>query len=90
MGAHEPAAGEGTAKGTAPEQGHRAIEERIRLAEQTARFGTWAWDPVSQLFALSEGAAVLSGLGNQPVEVTGAELYAICPPRRWRCGQGRS
>jgi PAS domain-containing protein len=59
-----------------PGRSYRAIEERVRLAEQTARFGTSAWDPVSQLFALSEGAAVISGLGNQPVEVTSAELYA--------------
>jgi signal transduction histidine kinase/DNA-binding response OmpR family regulator len=67
-------------KAPAPEHGYRAIEERVRLAEQTARFGTWAWDPVSQLFALSEGAAVISGLSNQPVEVTSAELYASVHP----------
>ena len=62
------------------EQGYRAIEERIRLAEQTARFGTWAWDPVTELFSLSEGGAVISGLGNQPVEVTSAGLYASVHP----------
>jgi signal transduction histidine kinase/CheY-like chemotaxis protein len=67
-------------KASVPEHGNRAIEERVRLAEQTARFGTWEWDPVSQLFALSEGAAVINGLGNQPMEVTGAELYATVHP----------
>ena len=67
-------------KASAPDRGYRAIEERVRLAEQTARFGTWAWDPVSQLFALSEGAAVISGLSNQSVEVTSAELYASVHP----------
>jgi PAS domain S-box-containing protein len=62
------------------EQGHQVVEARVRLAEQIARFGTWAWDPASELFALSGGAAVLSGLGNEPVEVTGAELYATVHP----------
>jgi PAS domain S-box-containing protein len=62
------------------EQRYRVIEERVRLAEEIARFGTWAWDPASELFALSGGAAALSGLGNNPVEVTGEELYATVHP----------
>jgi signal transduction histidine kinase/DNA-binding response OmpR family regulator len=62
------------------EQGHRVIGDRVRLAEQTARFGTWTWDPASGIFALSEGAAVMNGFGPQPVEVTAAELYATVHP----------
>jgi PAS domain S-box-containing protein len=64
----------------AREQGYRAIEERVRQAEQIAQFGTWAWDPASELFALSGGAAALSGLGNEPMEVTGVELYTTVHP----------
>jgi PAS domain S-box-containing protein len=62
------------------EQRYRVVEERVRLAEQIARFGTWTWDPASELFVLSGGAAALSGLGNEPVEVTGAEVYATVHP----------
>ncbi len=50
------------------------------MAEQAARFGTWAWDPATELFALSAGAAAVNGLGNQPLELTGAELYATVHP----------
>jgi signal transduction histidine kinase/CheY-like chemotaxis protein len=64
----------------AREQGYRIIEERVKLAEQTACFGTWAWDPARELFTLSGGAAAINGLGNQPVEVSGAELYATVHP----------
>ena len=62
------------------EQDYRATQERVRLAEQTASFGTWAWDPASEIFALSAGTAAISLLGNEPVEVTGAELYATVHP----------
>jgi PAS domain S-box-containing protein len=62
------------------ERSYRVIQERVGLAEQTARFGTWAWDPASDLFTLSGGAAVINGLGNEPVEVTGASLYASVHP----------
>ncbi len=64
----------------AREHGYRIIEERVKLAEQTACFGTWAWDPARELFTLSAGAAATNGLGNQPVEVSGAELYATVHP----------
>jgi signal transduction histidine kinase/DNA-binding response OmpR family regulator len=64
----------------AREQGHRAIGDRVRLAEQAVRFGTWTWNPASGVFALSAGAAAMNGFGNQPVEVTGAELYATVHP----------
>src|SRR5436190_14424619 len=62
------------------EQAYRVIEERVRLAEQIARFGTWTWDPATEIFALSEGTAVISGLGNRPMEVTGTELYGTVHP----------
>ena len=49
--------------------------ERFRLAELTAGFGTWAWNPTTERFALSAGAATINGLGEQPIELTAAELY---------------
>jgi signal transduction histidine kinase/DNA-binding response OmpR family regulator len=64
----------------AREQRYGIIEERVRVAELTARFGTWSWDPVSELFALSEGAATISGLGNRAISVTPKELYATVHP----------
>jgi signal transduction histidine kinase/CheY-like chemotaxis protein len=64
----------------AREQRHRAIGDSVRVAEQEARFGTWTWDSAGGVFALSAGAAVMNGFGNEPVEVTGAELYATVHP----------
>jgi len=58
------------------EQRYRTIEERVWVAEQTARFGTWSWDPVTGMFALSAGAATITGLGDRAMEVTAEELYA--------------
>lgn len=58
------------------EQGYRIFDERVRLAEEVGRFGTWAWDPASEFFSVSAGAASISELGNRPVEITGPELYA--------------
>jgi signal transduction histidine kinase/CheY-like chemotaxis protein len=58
------------------ELGYQAILARVRQAEKTAGFGTWAWDPTTELFALSEGAALVNQLGTLPMELTGAELYA--------------
>src|SRR6185503_12178897 len=63
-------------KEEARDQSQLIFDERVRLAEDVGRFGTWAWDPVSELFSLSAGAASMNGLGNRPMEVTGAELYA--------------
>ena len=54
----------------------RAIENRIRLAERAARFGTWSWDPTTGLITLSGGAAEIKGLGQDAVQVTIPELYA--------------
>jgi signal transduction histidine kinase/CheY-like chemotaxis protein len=62
------------------EQGYRAFEERVTQAEQTALFGTWAWDPDTELFAISGGTAAINRMGNDPLEVTGAELYATVHP----------
>jgi signal transduction histidine kinase/DNA-binding response OmpR family regulator len=58
----------------------RATGDRIRLAEQVARFGTWSWDPITDLMTLSGGAAEINGLGKDPVQVTVAELYATVHP----------
>jgi signal transduction histidine kinase/CheY-like chemotaxis protein len=62
------------------EHGYQVTIERFRLAELTAGFGTWAWNPASERFALSAGAATINGLGEQPMEVTGDELYATVHP----------
>jgi signal transduction histidine kinase/DNA-binding response OmpR family regulator len=51
-------------------------EQRLRLAEQAAAFGTWEWEPVGDRFMLSAGAAAMAGLGTQPVQVSSDELYA--------------
>jgi signal transduction histidine kinase/DNA-binding response OmpR family regulator len=74
----------------ARDQADRAIGDRIRLAEQIARFGTWSWDPVSGLVTLSGGAAEINGLGKDPVQVTVAELYAtVHPDDRAAAGEAR-
>jgi PAS domain S-box-containing protein len=64
----------------ARDQAHRATEDRVRLAEQVARFGTWSWDPTTDLITLSGGAAEISGIGHDAVEITIAELYATVHP----------
>jgi PAS domain S-box-containing protein len=64
----------------ARDQAHRATEDRVRLAEQVARFGTWSWDPTTDLITLSGGAADISGIGHDAVEITVAELYATVHP----------
>jgi signal transduction histidine kinase/DNA-binding response OmpR family regulator len=58
----------------------RAIEKRVRLAEQVARFGTWSWNPQTGLVALSGGAAEVNCLGSEPIEVSVSELYATVHP----------
>jgi signal transduction histidine kinase/CheY-like chemotaxis protein len=62
------------------EQQNRVTEQRIRLAEQAAGFGIWEWDPVTDVFTLSEGSAEMTGLSNRPVQVTSVELYATVHP----------
>ena len=64
----------------AREQAYLVFEDRVRLAEQTAALGTWAWNPTTQLAALSAGAASINRLGNQPIELTLDELYATVHP----------
>jgi len=48
----------------------RLREHRIQLAEQVADFGTWEWEPVSDRFKLSAGAAEIIGLGARSREVS--------------------
>ena len=62
------------------EQHNRVIAERTRLAEQAAGFGIWEWDPATDLFTLSDGAAAVSGLGERAIQVTSQELYATVHP----------
>jgi hypothetical protein len=52
----------------------------IKLAEQAAAFGMWQWDLVSDRFTLSAGAAVMAGLGAQPMRVSRDELFANVHP----------
>ena len=66
----------------AREQHHRIMEARVAVAEQTARFGIWAWDPASGAFSLSEGAAAINGLGDKAVDVTGDDLHRVHPDDR--------
>jgi signal transduction histidine kinase/CheY-like chemotaxis protein len=58
----------------------RAIEKRIRLAEQIARFGTWSWEVTTDRFTLSAGAARIQGFGDDPVQLTEAQLFATVHP----------
>jgi signal transduction histidine kinase/CheY-like chemotaxis protein len=67
-------------KEQAREQNYRLIDQRIRSAEQAAAFGTWEWDPVSDIFTLSAGAAELSGLGPRSIQVNTDTLYATVHP----------
>jgi signal transduction histidine kinase/DNA-binding response OmpR family regulator len=64
----------------ARERAHLAIEERVRIAEHVARFGTWSWDRDTDLVTLSGGAAELNGFGHQPVEVSLDSLYVTVHP----------
>jgi signal transduction histidine kinase/CheY-like chemotaxis protein len=64
----------------AREFAHRAIADRVRLAEQVARFGTWSWDPVTDLVTLSGGAAAINEMGHEPITLTVPELYATVHP----------
>jgi signal transduction histidine kinase/DNA-binding response OmpR family regulator len=57
-----------------------AAEERIRIAEQVGRFGTWSWDRDTGLVSLSGGAAEINKLGSDPVEVSLESLYATVHP----------
>jgi signal transduction histidine kinase/DNA-binding response OmpR family regulator len=62
------------------ERAHIAIDERIRIAEQVGRFGTWSWDRATGLVTLSGGAAELNGFGGEAVEVSLESLYASVHP----------
>jgi len=58
----------------------RDFEERFALAERAAEFGIWEWDPASNLFHLSEGAARCLGTGLHAGRVTTEQLYAGVHP----------
>jgi len=58
----------------------RDFEERFALAERAAEFGIWEWDPASNLFHLSEGAARFLGTGFHAGRVTTEQLYAGVHP----------
>jgi signal transduction histidine kinase len=53
---------------------------RFALAEKAAAFGIWEWIPATGLFDLSDGAAVMTNLGNKSIRVTGEQLYATVHP----------
>ena len=61
-------------------EAHRASEDRLRIAELVARFGTWSWDPATDVVTMSGGGAAINAMGNEPVTVTVAELYATVHP----------
>ena len=68
----------------------RAIADRVRLAEQVARFGTWSWDPTTKLVTLSGGAAEISGLGRDGCQVPVDQLYlTVHPDDRAAAGEAR-
>jgi PAS domain S-box-containing protein len=54
--------------------------ERLKLAEQAAGFGISEWDPASQLLTLSSGAAAISGLGSESLQLTSQEAYSSVHP----------
>ncbi|MBV9266872.1 MAG: GAF domain-containing protein, partial [Acidobacteriaceae bacterium] len=62
------------------EQSMRDSAERLRLAEETAAFGIWDWNPAEDMYTLSEGAARISGLGDRPMRVNLEQLYATVHP----------
>ena len=65
---------------SARERAHQAAEERVRIAEQVGRFGTWSWDRETGLVTLSGGAAEINGLGRDAVETSLESLYATVHP----------
>jgi signal transduction histidine kinase/CheY-like chemotaxis protein len=67
----------------------RAIEKRIRLAEQIARFGTWSWDATTDQFTLSAGAARIQGLGDEAAVLTEAEVFATVHPDDYQASPAR-
>jgi len=58
----------------------REYAARFSLAERAAEFGIWEWDPKTGLFDLSDGTAVMAGLGTEGLRVTGEQLYATVHP----------
>ena len=64
----------------ARDEAARAIENRIRLAERVARFGTWSWDATADRITLSAGAARIQGLGDEAAVLTEADVFATVHP----------
>jgi signal transduction histidine kinase/CheY-like chemotaxis protein len=58
----------------------RDFEERFALAERAAEFGIWEWDPSTDSFHLSEGAARFLGTGVKAGRVTTEQLYVGVHP----------
>jgi PAS domain S-box-containing protein len=58
----------------------RDYSERFSLAERAASFGIWEWHPESEMFDLSDGTALISGLGPNAVRATGEEVYRTVHP----------
>ena len=73
-------------KDAARDEASRAIEKRIRLAEQVARFGTWSFDIAKQTATLSGGAAHIQEFGDEPIELTLDQLYATASPEDRKAG----
>jgi PAS domain S-box-containing protein len=62
------------------QQAARATKEQFGLAERAARFGTWSLDADAGLVTLSGGAAKISGLGDDKVQIPVADLYTTVHP----------
>ena len=58
----------------------REYKERFELAEKAAAFGIWQWNPSDGMFNLSQGAAVVAGLGDMPRRLTLQQLHAGVHP----------
>ncbi|HXB68991.1 MAG TPA: response regulator, partial [Candidatus Acidoferrales bacterium] len=58
----------------------RDYAERFSMAEKAAEFGIWEWDPITGSFDLSDGTALITGLGPKGLRVTPEELYATVHP----------
>jgi len=58
----------------------RDYAERFSMAEKAAEFGVWEWDPKTGWFDLSDGSALITGLGPKALRVTSEELYANVHP----------
>jgi signal transduction histidine kinase/CheY-like chemotaxis protein len=58
----------------------RDYAERFSMAEKAAEFGVWEWDPRTGWFDLSDGTALITGLGTTAMRVTAEQLYETVHP----------